>query len=87
MSLIEIAYVKTNFERWQTFSQPIATGETEDVVLQREIDHSITEFSQYITTTDADITDPEVMHLLNIVKYRLFMRVNGEKEFEHPPRS
>lgn len=86
MSLITPEYVQENFEAWQNFCTVEGSAFTPEEILENKIALAEAEFSEYLTVTAETITDPQLRHLLNLVKKHLFDIKHGDTEFEHPPQ-
>jgi hypothetical protein len=85
MPLIDKTYVKTNFEQWGSYCVD-SEGLPDEDILQKEMDLSIVKFSEYLTISDTEITEPLRLHLLNIVRKRCWQRNHGDTEFKELPQ-
>ncbi len=85
MALITAVYVKENFPLWDQYCTD-DTGAVSETILQKEIDLSIIKFSEYLSLTDEEITEPLRLHLLNIVQKRCWQRRHGDTEFKEDPQ-
>lgn len=83
--LITAEYVKERFPLWNKFFLDDDGIQSEEV-LEMEIELAEAELAEYVIVDEDTITDSVKRHLLNIVKYRGFMRLHGDEEFEKVPR-
>lgn len=84
MSLMTNAYVKAHFVQYRHFFIN-EDGEYAETILTAEITNSETILNEYVDVDEDTITDPLKLHLLNIIRYRGFIRKHGDREFESKP--
>lgn len=85
MSLINLAYAKTNFPKYDKFFLD-SDGEYSDTVLQNEIDLAEAEYTNYKSVAADTITDAEKLEILIILKKRGFNRLHEDEQFEIKPQ-
>lgn len=88
MALIDIATVKDQFPRWESFVRLSSAedGATVDARLQREIDNGETELLEYVDVDETTITDQLTLHLLCIIKKRCFDVKHGDTAYDRDPQ-
>jgi len=89
MSLIATATVKARFPMWANYLTEIAEeidGTSAEDLLANCITEAEAEFQSFVNVTDEDDMDDGLdNHLLNIIKYRVFLMKHGDTEFDKDP--
>lgn len=78
--LVTRQYVQDNFPKWGHYA------DNDEPTLDRFIDRAEEEFAEYVTTSSAEISAQLKLHILNIVRYRLFSKLYGDRSFEAKPQ-
>ena len=85
MSMMTNAYLITNFVQYQSYFID-ANGDYDADILTNEIAQAEIKLNEYVTVDETSLTDQLKLHLLNIVKYRGFVRKHGDTEFTEKPQ-
>jgi len=84
MSLITNQFVKDNFIQYQSYFVDESDTYSE-TILTNEIALAENHLTEFVAVDATTLTDALTLHLLNIVKYRGFVRRHGDTEFATKP--
>jgi len=85
MALIDIQYVKDNFEEWEEYCTVPNSAIDPEKTLSRKIALAEAELLEYVTVDQQTISDSLKKHLLNLIRYQCFLIKHGDTQFEYPP--
>jgi hypothetical protein len=86
MALINLDYIKKNFEQWEPYCTIEGGDLSPSEILQLKLDRAEEEFLEYLDVTQETITPGQLRFLLIIVKKNCFDIKHGDTEFEFKPQ-
>ncbi len=85
MALVTNAWVKDNFVQFNSYYID-ENGVYQETILTSEIELSENKLNEYVDVDADSLTSSLKLHLLNIIKYRGFVRKHGDTEFDRDPQ-
>lgn len=86
MALITLEDAKDKFEVWEDYCTIEGSAKTPDQILQEKIDDAEIELTEYLDVDETTVTDREIRHLVNIIRYNCFRVKHGDTDFDNKPQ-